>query len=682
MLGLGLGSLAGGKLSTRPGLPLLRVFGLIELGIGIFGAVSLSAFHSIASFTAGASTLETGIVTFVLLLIPTLLMGSTLPLLVAYFVHRTGNVGESVGALYSTNTFGSAVACFAAARFILGSLGESGSVRLAAFFNTAVALTALILDARASSHVAPAAKSSNPDAPSDTRVISFGLSIFLAGAVGFVALAYEIVWYRLYSFASGGAAPCFALLLGSYLTGVAYGSFNIRDMCRKKLANDLPRTLEIAAAFLVWGGVVGFLVGPVVARSVAYIPYSSTLPLVFIATSLLGAAFPLLSHAAISPRQKAGSRVSYLYIANIIGSASGSFLVGFILMDHWSTQAISLALLAVGAAIAIVIVLAARPIASVRSLTVGLAASAVLVAFSNPVLSGMYERMFAGNIHASEVSFQHLVENRSGVIGVTPAGMVIGGGVYDGHFSTDLVHDSNGIFRAYAIMGIHPAPKEVLMIGLSSGSWAQVIANDNRVQKLTIVEINPGYLRLIPLYPPVASLLRNPKVELVINDGRRWLVQNPHRRFDLIVMNTSFHWRAHASNLLSVEFLQLITSHLSPGGIQYYNTTWSAEALLTGATEFRHSLRVSNFLAVGDSPMSLDKQFWDTLLCRYTIDGKPVLDLGDPAQRQRLDEVLLLADTINLKDANAETRLESGESLRNRLRGKRIITDDNMGNEW
>src|SRR6266478_781288 len=74
MLGLGLGSLAGGNLSKRTGLRLLRVFGLIELGIGMFGAVSLSVFHSAASFTAGASTLKTGVVTFVLLLFPTLLM--------------------------------------------------------------------------------------------------------------------------------------------------------------------------------------------------------------------------------------------------------------------------------------------------------------------------------------------------------------------------------------------------------------------------------------------------------------------------------------------------------------------------------------------------------------------------------------------------------------------------------
>ena len=132
------------------------------------------------------------------------------------------------------------------------------------------------------------------------------------------------------------------------------------------------------------------------------------------------------------------------------------------------------------------------------------------------------------------LAFRHLVETRSGVVGVSQDGTVYGGGVYDGRFNTDLVHDTNGIFRAFAIVGVHPKPSEVLMIGLSSGSWAQVIANCAGVAHLTIVEINPGYLRLIGQYPAVAGILRNPKVQIEIDDGRRWLVRNPHKKFDLM----------------------------------------------------------------------------------------------------------------------------------------------------
>src|SRR5207249_4151190 len=147
----------------------------------------------------------------------------------------------------------------------------------------------------------------------------------------------------------------------------------------------------------------------------------------------------------------------------------------------------------------------------------------------------------------------------------------------------------------------------MLMIGLASGSWGQVLANHPQLEKLTIVEINPGYLQVIERYPAVAGLLRNPKVEVVIDDGRRWLVRNPEKTFDVIVMNTTFAWRAHTSNLLSVEFLRLIRRHLNQGGVHFYNTTYSGEAQLTGATVFAHALRVLSFIAVSDSPIVVDK---------------------------------------------------------------------------
>ena len=96
MLGLGLGSLLGGFVSTAKRIPLLAIFGLVELGIGVFGLASLRLFHWVALFTAGVSPLRAGLISFVLVLIPTVLMGSTLPLLVAHLAQRSGNMGQSV----------------------------------------------------------------------------------------------------------------------------------------------------------------------------------------------------------------------------------------------------------------------------------------------------------------------------------------------------------------------------------------------------------------------------------------------------------------------------------------------------------------------------------------------------------------------------------------------------------
>ena len=108
MLGLGIGSLLGGRLSRDPKAPLLLLFAGVEIGIAVYGAASLEIFHWVAASTAGAPPLRAGMLSFALVLVPTVLMGATLPLLVAQLVKLSGNVGQSVGMLYFANTLGSA----------------------------------------------------------------------------------------------------------------------------------------------------------------------------------------------------------------------------------------------------------------------------------------------------------------------------------------------------------------------------------------------------------------------------------------------------------------------------------------------------------------------------------------------------------------------------------------------
>jgi spermidine synthase len=149
MLGLGLGSLAGGVVSRDPRRPVLLLFSLVELGIGLFGIVSLAVFHAVGQATLAMSAPLTFLVTFLLVLVPTLLMGSTLPLLVAHLVRTSGNVGKSVGTLYFVNTLGSAFASAAAVLFVLGRAGQLGSVRLAALLNVVVSLLSYVAHRRA-----------------------------------------------------------------------------------------------------------------------------------------------------------------------------------------------------------------------------------------------------------------------------------------------------------------------------------------------------------------------------------------------------------------------------------------------------------------------------------------------------------------------------------------------------
>jgi predicted membrane-bound spermidine synthase len=148
LAGLGVGSILGGRLSTRGGTLLLRYFAVVELCIGVYGFLSVRLFRWLAEFASGMSQLSSGSLTFLLVLIPTVMMGFTLPLLVAFAVRQNGNVGSSVGQLYFVNTAGSALASLAAAAFMMGALGESKSVAVAAGINIAVGLFVLMQSMR------------------------------------------------------------------------------------------------------------------------------------------------------------------------------------------------------------------------------------------------------------------------------------------------------------------------------------------------------------------------------------------------------------------------------------------------------------------------------------------------------------------------------------------------------
>jgi spermidine synthase len=280
----------------------------------------------------------------------------------------------------------------------------------------------------------------------------------------------------------------------------------------------------------------------------------------------------------------------------------------------------------------------------------------------------------------ADFRFAEIVETKSGVITVAPSGEVYGGGAYDGIFNAGLRYDRNGIFRTYSLGAMRPEYHEALMVGLASGSWAQVVVNLPGVKKLTVVEINPGYLQIIARHPEAAWLLSDPRVEIVIDDGRRWIQRHPERRFDLVVMNTTWHWRAHITNLLSREYMELVKARLLPGGVFFYNTTSSEDAQLTGLTVFGHGMRVYNCMAVSDAPLPFDKDRWRALLTGFRIQGEQVLDPDKEHDRERLEELLGLAATLDGEPTREG--LEKKESLLAHFKDARVITDDNMVPEW
>ena len=143
MVGLGIGSLAGGIVSRNPERSTALWFACAEGAIGMYGLLSLALFHWIGSATLLSSSAVVGLVTFAMILVPTTLMGATLPLLVAHFTRVNKSVGESVGALYHMNTLGAAAGALATGFALLAWLGQAGTLRVAAALNIVASAFAL-----------------------------------------------------------------------------------------------------------------------------------------------------------------------------------------------------------------------------------------------------------------------------------------------------------------------------------------------------------------------------------------------------------------------------------------------------------------------------------------------------------------------------------------------------------
>jgi spermidine synthase len=679
MLGLGIGSLVGGRVSEKFPDRGITIFGICELAVAGFGLISLRLFHWASGFTAGTSLGYIILFSFLLLILPTILMGATLPLLVEQLVRSSRNVGYSVATLYFVNTLGSAVACYVCAEVLLRNFGQSGSVTLAACLNTAVGAIAFLYGR--SQRAAPQETAANEETAgvSSENALSLLTAAVIAGIAGFLALGFEIAWFRIFALATFDRAPAFALLLSTYLAGIAAGSFLSETLCRRRHIS--PVTLA-GGAMLVAGAISVYLPPLMASLSWRNIPVLMSAPAFFLTAGLLGSVLPLLCQSSVSANKSAGRSVSLIYLSNIIGSTLGSLVIGFILMDHFGTQAISTQLALATALTGLVVVLFRSghfqaPPKAVSALAI---VAVAVIALAAPTYRNLYGKMIFGP-KAAEVGYmKHVVENRNGIVAVTNDDAVFGGGVYDGHFNIDPGNDKNFVIRAYVLSLFHPHPKRAFMLGLASGSWAQIVANNPEVESLDIVEINPGYLSLVAQYPEVSSLLHNSKVHIYIDDARRWLLAHPEAKYDVMVANISYHWRDHSSQVLSTEFLQIVKQHLLPGGIYYYNATESPDVFITGLHEYSYGLRVITFLMVSDSPLVQDKRHWFSVLNQYEIDGKKIFDASTPRGQLVLAAYNAFADSVN--EPPRVLGLESGDMLARRLGARRLITDDDMGAEW
>jgi len=497
--------------------------------------------------------------------------------------------------------------------------------------------------------------------------MSLGSAMLIAALTGFIALSCELLWYRVVSFLTGSAPWAFGILLGAYLAGVAAASAVTQRLCERP--SRVRGGAALVAGFVIVADAAAYLTVPALAACAVAGAWLLSLGLAGAAAGLLGAVLPLVVHFAVPPDRLAGARVSYVYLADIVGSALGSAVTGYLLLDLWPLRTVATARAAVGVAGAGGLLTSATEGRGARLAGAVAAAALVSAAIAGaPALyDGIWERLQLKREYDGR-RFAEVVENRHGVITVSDDGVVWGNGAYDGAFSVDPVRGHNGIIRAYAVAGLHPAPRRVLVVGIGSGSWTQVLAQLPGVEHITVIEINPGYLSLIARHREVRSVLTNPRVEIVIDDGRRWLTRHPDARFDVVVANTSIHWRANTTNLLSQEYVALVKAHLAPGGVYYFNTTFYGPARETALAALARGLEVGSMLAASDEPITFDVDRVRRLLQEVRFEDLPgaVVDARREADRRLLESLPLRVRPVRAREG-VDTPL---------------VTDDNMLPEW
>jgi spermidine synthase len=487
----------------------------------------------------------------------------------------------------------------------------------------------------------------------------------LSFTIGLLSLGSETLWIRSFAFHNESIAKSLPVILGVYLLGIAFGAARGSRFCKD--GADLVAVLGLS----LLAGAGAIFLGPVlIVVSVELLADARLLHAfpAFVAAYAFAICFPICHHlGTVVKTGTTGKSMSRVYAANIAGSVIGPLFVNFFLLQFATTQ-LAFALLGLIACL----VSLALAFTTARTAVKSAGIAATIVALATVTASAGPTNWLIGAFRSYPVA--GIVETRQGIVvsyrQEQGGDAIFGGNVYDGRTNLDPRVNSNKIDRVLVLAALRPEPRRVLEIGLSIGTWNYLITGFPGVEAIDVVEINPGYLELMRNYPEQQRALSDPRLNLTIGDGRKFLRSRPDAAYDLVVMNMTWHWRAYASLLLSREFLGLVRSRMAPGAVLAYNATGSPDALYTAAAVFPHAYFYDNFVVAADFDWRTrfdDGKAIDELR-RIRPEGKP---LFSPTDESLMRYFLSRERTTTVEQAAAK----AGRTLE-------VVTDRNLITEY
>lgn len=593
MAGLALGAHFGGKNASRAARPLM-VYGALEMVVGavcVLSPAALSlltqAYVALARSAPGSLALLTvarAALTALVVLVPTVAMGATLPLLsrVVAGARAEGMGAERLAGIYAINTAGGAAGALLSAYAILPLLGVRGTMGAAALANLAIGAIAFFTGRAGAAephptHVvdasdAPAAPApATPDDPGHERLL-FGLAF----ASGFLVFAAEVVETHLLALLIGNSAYAFGLMLAVFLVCLAVGAARAPGFARKRgagalgfglsaaalaLAVTLPLWDQLPRLFTFAGKHVSSWAGREVTRALA------AFVILALPTLWMGTTFPLLLQR-VAARADVAARVGALTVANTVGTIAGSILTGYVVLPALGSQ---------GALRAVAVCFALAGLAAVARLSVGrrpallMGGAAVVVALLLPRWD-MARLTSGANVYFTvgppPESIEMVREDVHG--GVTT--VVRRGGVTTMYTNGKFQGDDGPEMPAQRRFAHFPSlfvPRfdRALVIGLGTGTTLGTIAAYPWAH-IDVAEISPSIVEASRRYftPQTLGALTDPRVALDLNDGRNVLLV-ASRPYDLVTIELTSVWFAGASSLYSREFYDLVRARLSAGGV-------------------------------------------------------------------------------------------------------------------
>jgi spermidine synthase len=566
MAGLALGSLLADSMARR-GHP-LRVFAALEAGIAV-AALATPAMLGAAenlyrplSAVAGESlwVLTAGrfVASFAVLLVPTVLMGATLPVLSRAELVRAS--GARLGTLYAVNTTGALAGALITGYVLIGGIGIQRTFYLTATLNLLVAAVAWWLS-RHESLPAVEGPVAEPEQAVPAEGIPPRLVLSAMAVSGVASLALEIVWFRILVQFLPATSYAFTTMLATVLAGIAVGSaLASRALTRPRnwsvvLAGTIGATSIVVLTSLAILGATyaaGWRTSGLMQGSAAAI-----LP----AAILMGYAFPIALALWTRPGDP-GSRsraVGTVYAANVVGGIAGAVLGGFVLLPWLGSRR---ALIACAAAyLAASVVMLAR-------LRRRLAALALVVLFV--VSAGAVPDPFDAALTRRHGRGERIFWKEEGV----QTSVSIHTHAFRGWLMyLDGLHqasDSPEMVRLHRLIGhlpmvLHPKPQRALVVGLGGGATPGAVSQHDA--EVLVVELSDTVRKGAEFFKHVNyDLFARPNVRVRVDDGRNFLSLTD-ARFDVVTADLIQPIHAGAGNLYSREYFQLVHDALTDDGV-------------------------------------------------------------------------------------------------------------------